>query len=93
MHIPSFSTNMDYSIQSGKAADIWLEMSMTYDADCKAGSVDDWCYRLANELVRIVFENYPHIDEIDGIHVVMTKKTSIPNWRRCGSGRARLHPR
>lgn len=77
VHIPSFSTNMDYAIQSGKATDIWLEMQVTYDADCDAGSTADWCYRLANELVKIVFNNYPHIDEIDGIEVIMTKKTSI----------------
>lgn len=75
--IPSFSTNMEYTVHSGQASDVWLMMQMTYDADCEAGSTTDWCYRLTNELVRIVFDNYPHIDEIAGIEVTMTKTTTL----------------
>ncbi len=76
-HIPSFSTSRDYDLEAGKATNVWLVMEMTYDADCDVDSTTDWCYRLANELVKIVFDNYPHIDEIKGIHVVMTNKSSL----------------
>ncbi len=74
--IPSFETHEDYGFGSGQPHDVWFHMEMTYDADCEMeGGPGDWCYELANELVKIVFDNYPHIDEINGIQVVMTQVT------------------
>ncbi len=77
--IPYFDDSLtyDYDSQSGKATNLWLEINMTHREDCAHGSTGDWCYRLANELVQIVFDNYPHIDEIDGIHVMMTKVIEV----------------
>ncbi len=77
--IPEFGTHRDFNLSSGEVAEVWLHMEMTYDADCEMGSESpsDWCYRLANELVKIVFDNYPHINEIAGIQVEMTRVSGV----------------
>ncbi len=79
--IPTASTGFDASSTNGKFTDVWLVIELSYTGTCSSAPSDP-CSHLANELVRIVFNNYRKVHELTGIRVVIGKK---PHYLRVES--------
>lgn len=66
--IPSASAGFDY-----EGGPIWLTIELGYTGDCSSPS-NNPCKALVNELVRIVFANYGHVNELEGIRFIIGKR-------------------
>ena len=74
--ITSASTGFDLNSSHGQAVQSWLVIEISYTGKCDT-TRNDPCRTLANELARIVFDNYAHVGELTGIHVIFTNRSAI----------------
>jgi hypothetical protein len=95
--IPTASTYWSFIYVSGQETQVWLVLEISYTGTCNSTSKDP-CEALVDELARIVFDNYAHVDELAGIEVAITnyshfgpvefsitpldKALTIEEWRR-----------
>ncbi len=94
--IPSASSGIDLN-GFGDNPGAWLVIEISYTGAC-ASTPPDPCDRLANDLARIVLENYGKVDDLTGIGVVIGNKPhklsipesevifkkylTVPEWRK-----------
>jgi hypothetical protein len=74
--IPSAGMGIDENSTNGKAAEVWLVIEISYTGTCDS-TASDPCEAVANELARIVFDNYPRVDELTGVRVNITNRSSL----------------
>lgn len=94
--IPSASANFEYRDDSDSPSEIWLVIDLETTVPCTINKPGDPCQALADEFGRIVLENYPKVDQLDGLQVSVTHYISagaielshgvdviesIPEWR------------
>jgi uncharacterized RDD family membrane protein YckC len=94
---------LDETWVGGQAPQAWLTVEVLNPGDCDS-STPAACERLADDLARIVLENYPRVDELTGIRVAIVrysnfvvfnftntlvdKALTVEEWRRELSGSA-----
>lgn len=73
--IPSVSMGFDTDTFSG-SRETWLAIELSYTKNCSEAT-DDPCEALADEMARIVFDQYARIDDLDGLRIIITNETAF----------------
>jgi hypothetical protein len=73
-----YGFNIVGSLDEEAEAQVWLEIEISYTGTCDSTPTDP-CERLVDELARIVFDNYPPVDDLAGIRVTITNRSEYGN--------------
>jgi hypothetical protein len=71
--ISSASADFTVNGSDGEVTDVWLVIDIAYTGTCDS-TTNNACEALVDEFARIVFDNYPGVDELAGIEVSITNQ-------------------